>query len=94
MLYRLEEWKGASGIWYCEHTSSNPKNIDKWVLPSRLLGMSADEFLKWLFEKYQPDHIFHNEDCSFVGWGWTSQAKMRLYKNYINKVAREKNFLI
>lgn len=95
MLFHLDEWQSTgTKIWYCEHTSSHPKNVDKWVLPARLLGISADEFLKWLINNYQPDHIFHNEDCSFVGWGWSSQAKMRLYKNYINKVAREKNFLI
>ena len=76
------------------YTEISAKNVDKWVLPSRLLGMPADEFLKWLFEKYQPDHIFHNEDCSFVGWGWTSQAKMRKYKNFINAEARKKNFCI
>jgi hypothetical protein len=94
MLYRLEEWQGASGMWYCEHTGSHPQGVQKWVIPSRLMGIPADKFITFLIEKYQPDVIFHNDDCSFVGWAWKSQAKMRSYKNAINKLSREKNFQI
>ena len=94
MLYKLSEWQGGGGNWMCEHTSSFPQGVCKWVIPARLLGMSADEFIKWLIENYKPDNIYHNEDCSFVGWSWKSQAAMRKYKNYINRIAREKNFHI
>ena len=94
MIYKLEEWQSSSGLWYCEHTSSFPKDIQKWIIPSRILGISADEFIKWLIKEYKPDKIFHNENCSFVGWGWNSQSQMRKYKNYINALARKKNFQI
>ena len=94
MLYRLEEWQGSSGLWYCEHISSYPKGVTKWLVPSRMLGIPADKFITFLIEKYQPDVINHNEDCSYVGWAWKSQAKMRAYKNFINKIAREKNYQI
>ena len=93
-LYRLEEWQGGSGVWLCEHTSSYPEGVQKWVLPARLLDMTVDKFLEWLIDTYKPDHIYHNEDCSFVGWGWSDQEQMRKYKNTINKIARQKNFLI
>ena len=94
MLYQLSEWQGSSGLWYCEHTSSYPKGVTKWLIPSRMLGIPADEFIKLLIAKYQPDVINHNEDCSYVGWAWKSQAKMRKFKNEINKIAREKNYQI
>lgn len=93
-LYKLEEWQGGSGLWYCEHTSSFPKNIQKWVVPARLLGMPADQFLKWLIENYHPDVINHNDDYSYVGWAWKDQSSMRKFKNYINAEARKKNFMI
>ena len=93
-LYKCEEWQGSSGIWYCEHTSSFPKNVNKWVVPARILGLTPADFLRYLINEYQPDTIFHNEDCSFVGWGWRSQAKMRKYKNAINAEARRKKFKI
>jgi hypothetical protein len=94
MLYHLDEWKSASGYWYCEHTKSHPQGINKWVIPSRLLGISADEFLKFLIAKYQPDSIYHNEDCSFVGWAWKDYSKCHKFVLDMNKLAKQKNFQI
>lgn len=94
MLFKLEEWQGSSGIWYCGHTASFPKNVSLWLVPARIMGISADNFIKILIEEYKPDFIYHNEDCSFVGWGWKKQADMRKYKNAINALARKVNFQI
>jgi hypothetical protein len=93
MLYTLKEWHSGDH-WMCEHTDSFPQGVQKWVIPARLLGMTADAFLLFLIKEFQPDEIFHNQDCSFVGWWWKDQAKMRKYKNTINRIAREKNFQI
>ena len=93
MLYRCEEWQ-INGIWYCQHTASFPKDVLMWVVPSRILNISPADFLKLLLEKYQPDRFYHNEDCSFCYWGWSDQSKMREYKRFINKKARERNFHI
>ena len=92
-LYKLEEWQSGSGYWLCEHTSSHPKGVQKWILPARLLGLPADEFIKWLVKNYEPE-IFYSDSCDFVGWKWKNQEKMRKYKNTINAIAREKNFMI
>lgn len=94
MLYRLEEWRGSSGIWYCEHIASYPKDVEKWVIPARLLNMSVDEFLRMLIEEFKPDHIHAKADGSFVSWGWSSQAAMRKYKNWMNAQSRKVNYQI
>lgn len=94
VLYRLEEWQGSSGLWYCEHTSTVSDKITKWIVPARLLGMDPADFIQWLIKEYKPDVIHHNEDCSFVSWAWNNQTQMRKYKNYINAVSRKKNFMI
>ena len=44
--------------------------------------------------EFQPDSIDGKKDGSFVGWAWKSQAKMRLYKNFINAKAREVNYQV
>ena len=94
MLYRLEEWQGASGVWYCEHTSSFPANVEKWVIPARVLNMSVDDFLRMLIKDFKPDVITVKEDGSFVSWGWSKQSEMRKFKNFINSEARKKKFQI
>lgn len=93
-LYRCEEWQGGSGCWYCEHTSTFPQNVQMWVVPSRILGISPADFIQLLVDKFKPDNFYHNEDYSFVGWSWKSQAQMRAYKNWINAEARKKNFQV
>lgn len=94
MLYECKEWQGTSGVWYCEHTASFPRDVQKWIVPARILQVTPADFIQLLIDEFEPDKIYHNEDCSFVGWGWTSQAKMRKYKNWINQKARERNFQI
>lgn len=94
MLYRCEEWKSTTNVWHCEHTASFPRDVQKWIVPARILQVTPADFIQLLIDEFEPDKIYHNEDCSFVGWGWTSQAKMRKYKNWINQKARECNFQI
>lgn len=92
-VYRAEEWQGACGNWYCNDTSGLGRNTGAWYHPARILDMSPAEFIKWLVDNYHP-HIYHNEDCSFVGWYWDKQSDMRKYKNYINAKARAKNYQV
>ena len=48
-VYKVTEWQGGGkdGYWYCEHTSSYPAGVEKWVCPSRILGMSPADFIKF-----------------------------------------------
>lgn len=94
MLYRLEEWQGASGVWYCEHTRSFPANVEKWVVPARVLNMSVDDFLRMLIKDFKPDVITVKKDGSFVSWGWSKQSEMRKFKNWMNAKSRAINFQI
>ena len=87
MLYVLKEWQGSSGLWYCEHTDSFPKDIQKWIIPARLLGVTANEFIKILIKDFQPDKIFHNEDCSFVGWAWKKEINLFFPTNVLPECA-------
>ena len=95
MLFHLDEWQSTgTKIWYCEHTSSYPQGVQKWVVPARILGLSVDDFLKMLIKDFKPDVITVKEDGSFVSWGWSKQSEMRKFKNFINSEARKKNFQI
>ena len=94
ILYQMTDWESPSGIFYCEHISSFPRNVQKWIVPARILGITPAEFLKLLIEEYQPDVVYHNDDYSFVNWGWRDKSKMRKYKNWMNAEARKKNFRI
>lgn len=94
MLYKVEEWQGASGIWYCNCLQSLNTNASCWYAPARVLGISPAEFIKLITEKYGADHIKYFPESGFFSYGWTNQEKMRKFKNTLNAEARKRNFLI
>lgn len=95
MLFHLDEWQSTgTKIWYCEHTSSYPQGVQKWVIPARVLNMSVDDFLRMLIKDFKPDVITVKKDGSFVSWGWKSLTAMRKYKNWMNAQSRAVNFQI
>ena len=93
-LLRMEEWQDSCDNWHCADTSELGKGSSIWYLPARMLEKTPAEYLKWVIDNYHPDKIEHSADYSLVYWTWKSQAKMRLFKNQINKLARQKNFMI
>lgn len=94
MLYKLSEWQGASGLWYCNCIDSLATNAAKWYAPARVLGISPAEFVKLVIGKFGADVVSYSQESGFFHYAWTKQEKMRSFKNYINRVAREKNFQI
>ena len=94
MLYKLSEWQGASGLWYCNCIDSLTTNAAKWYAPARVLGISPAELVKLVIGKFGADVISYNAESGFFHYAWTSQAKMRIYKNYINAEARKEKFQI
>lgn len=93
MVYKMEEWQGATGNWYCNCLSNIGGGSALWYHPARILNMEPADFLLWLKDTYNPC-FYYRDDGSFVGYYWESQAEMRKYKNLINKKAREVNYLI
>lgn len=95
-LFKCVEWE-MNGEWHCADTSDLVHNSSAWWLPCRLLEITPAEFVLLLKDKYKCDHIKWLDSPSEDGvlyFYWSNQAQMRVYKNWINKVAREKKFYI
>ena len=92
-LFKLAEWE-SNGKWHCGDIEDLANDSNVWWLPARMLGMSPAEYLKWVIETFKPDDVYYSKDVSFVGWSWTKQSNMRIYKNKLNALARQKNFII
>ena len=85
-LVRYEEWQ-QGGRWYCNDTNDLTGLGCKWYTPARLLNMPLVDFVKMLIDKFQVDYIsFPNQDILI--YSWKSQAKMRVFKNWLNKEMR------
>ena len=92
-LLKYDEWE-STGYWHCNDTTDLGHGSSLWWLPAKMLNMTPAEYLKMVIEKFKPDDIYYSDDCSFVGWSWKSQTKMRVFKNWINAEARKHNYLI
>ena len=94
-ILRLEEFE-AAGVWYVAATADIGKIGNKWYTIPFALKMSVYDYVKLLAEKYQPDSLSLREgpNGSVLIYSWKSQAKMRLWKNWVNAQLRKAQFLV
>ena len=94
-LLRYEEWN-IGEQWYCgDHTEFPHKGsiCSLWWAPARMLNMSLDDYVKMLIEEFKVDKIKYFEDTDVLVYSWSSQSQMRIFKNWINRKAREHQFI-
>ena len=94
MLYKLTEWQDVCGKWHCGCVDDLANGSNMWYLPARILNISPAQYISWVIDNYAPDDIYASKEKCLVFISWTDQNKMRKFKNYINKKAREINFQI
>ena len=91
-LLKYTEWQGSSGLWYCNDVSDFTSKRGLWYTPARLLNVSLEEFVRMLINDFQVDYI--SFDGKTLIYAWNSLSKCRLFKNWLNKKAREGKWII
>ena len=89
-ILRYEEWESA-GTWYCSAIKEVGKIGNQWYTPARAMKMPLTDYVELIITKFQPDSIsFHDgPNGSVLLYSWKSQAKMRLFKNWLNAQLRK-----
>lgn len=93
-LYKMTEWQGASGLWYCNDVTELNNNSSSWWIPARVLGITPAQLIKVLKEQYNATVRSYDEKTNHVVYSWVKQSDMRKFKNYVNAQARKKNFIV
>lgn len=93
-VYKMVEWEGSSGMWYCNDTSNLVNGSGNWWNAARAWGLSPAAFIEMLIKDFQPDKISYSLDKNILIFGWKSQVKLRKYKNNLNRQARKVNYII
>ena len=67
-----------------------------WWIPAYLLGKTPSEDVEWLIENYKPDYIYFNRKKGFFSYSWAKEnyASAHKFLLYINRIARNKNFVV
>ena len=93
-LYKASEWE-SYGNWFCNDVEEIGTSIaGKWWVPARILGITLTDYVKMLIDDFKVDKISYDKEANVLVFYWKSQAAMRKFKNYINKVARDKRYYI
>ena len=92
-LYRASEWQGGSGVWYCNDVEDLAGISSRWWTPARMLNMPLDKYVTMLIKEFKVDNISYNPEANVLVFSWKSREACCKYKNWINKKARDCNFM-
>lgn len=93
-LYHCTEWQDATGQWLVNDTTSMTSIAASWWCPMRMLGLSVEEYFYLLTKTYHAIvHSYHPETNVLI-FSFSSQQEAKAFKNFLNKQAKEKNFLV
>lgn len=93
-LYKTVEWQGTSGRWYVNDVIDLTSLASKWWAPVRLLKLSPVDYVLMLKNNFNASGFRYKKETNVLIFSFSSQEDARKYKNFINKKARESNFVI
>lgn len=91
-IYKMEEWENA-GRWYCGDVSALAANSNLWWYVPCLLNLSPVEYVLLLKDKFHATGFKYNSSSDVLIFYFLSLEDCRKFKNYVNKQARDKNFV-
>ena len=92
-ILHYEEWED-NGKWVCGDVSALSANSNAWWYVPRMLEIPLTEYVKLLIEKFHINYIHYTAKYNVLLFSFSSLDECRKFKNYVNKVAREKKFYI
>lgn len=94
-LYKASEWVDLHGMVHvqCDDLVGTGRN---WIEPARIMNIKPSEFVIKLREEFKAEITPYRKDNKvlFIGYAWKSLTDARRFKNYINKLSREKDYKI
>lgn len=92
-LYKASMWQGSSGKWFCSDVEDLGHHSGRWWIPCRLLGVTPEEYVKILINEFHVSSITYSLESNYLHFSWDKDPECRRYKNWINKKAREANYI-
>lgn len=92
-ILHYDEWQ-SNGRWLCGDTSSFVNKSNTWWYIPNLLGISSVDYIMLLKDKFNATYIRYKVEYDVLIFSFDTLADCRKFKNYINKIAREKKFYI
>ena len=93
-IYKASEWQSPTGYWYVNDVSDLAGVSGYWWVPARILGLAPADYVQWLIDNYSPDQIVFNG--KFLSFSWAKEHYSSAHKFLldINRIARNKKFIV
>ena len=92
-IFHMTEWE-SNGKWMCGDVSALAANSNLWWYIPNLLQISPVEYVNLLINTFHAIDLHYSVDKNVLFFKFASLTECRKFKNYINKLAKEKNFTI
>lgn len=92
-VYKADEWQSPTGKWLCGDVSALAADSNDWTYPAQILNLSPIDYVKLLINTYNAN-VRYSASANVLIFHFSSLVDCRKFKNYINKKARERNFVI
>lgn len=95
-LYKCVEWEGVTGVWYVNDVQDLKGVSSRWWTPVSMLGITPSEYVLLLINKFNVavEDIHYYRENNVLLFSFKTQAAARLYKNWINKEARNRKYYV
>lgn len=93
-LLKYSEWQSGSGRWFVNDISDLTSVRSMWWIPARLLEISLDNFILMLKNDFKVDYLTFNGKTLIYSWAEKNYSNAHKFLLFINRKAREKNFII
>ena len=93
-LYKASEWETSFGEWHVADTSDLGNMSAAWWIPAHIFGISQEEYIHLLVEKYHVDKLSYNLEKNILLFSWKNYQYAHKYLLDINRIAKKKNFCI
>lgn len=93
-LYKISEWQGGSGKWYCNDVTDLAGVSGKWWVPARMLGIPLTDYILLLKDQFNATIVEYYEPTDILIFHWEKQTDCHKYVLWINAQARKINYMI
>lgn len=88
-IYHEEIWQDLGGYWFSNDVSEICSGAGRWEAAALVLNLSLVDYVKLLIEEFNAI-VKYNPKSGFLYCKWKTKKDVTKWKNYINKIAREK----
>ena len=92
-IYKADLWE-CNDNYYVSDVSDLAASSGTWWYVPNLLSLSPVEYVKLLINKFHATKISYSIESDVLIFSFSTLEDARKYKNYVNKQARDKKFII